>query len=331
MTNHLGIIGEFKKAHVAVIGDLMLDKYCECLVERRSPEGPCLVAVEQDVYHRAGGSGNACMNITSLGSKCSVFGVVGGDVEGGVISHLLANAGCYVNGICGLGLRTNCKTRFMAEGHHLLRYDTDRSVMPAIREEIVSQVIDALVEDLSDDMFSSVLISDYDKGLFDTERIMKIIGKCHESNIPVIADPKYRNFMSYVGVDVLKCNLKEAAMACDKDPMDVVTADNICALCEDIVEMLGCKSIIVTRGKNGMSVLSGGVLKHIPAQRVEISELSGAGDTVAAVIAICLGIGMNVFEAARIANVAAALVVGKSGTASVAPTELANALKNLDS
>jgi rfaE bifunctional protein kinase chain/domain len=325
---YLGIVGEFRKAHVAIVGDFVLDAYCECLVERLSPEAPVPVLVEQNLYHRAGGAGNAAVNVTALGAQCSAFGLVGADSKGLALKELLSNSGVDVAGLEALAYLTITKTRFMTGSHHHFRLDTDRSSMPKTPDRQVIPMIDALKAKIVEGAFTAVLLSDYDKGLFDYNRITHIVSVCRDQNIPVIADPKYNHFLDYRNCTVLKCNLKEAVAALEISVADLVTEDAIIDACEKIVGLLYCQSVVLTRGRDGMTVFrNDGDFKHIPARLVEVSELSGAGDTVAAILAIALGLDEDIFFAAETANVAASLVVQKTGTASCTPTELAKALQ----
>lgn len=330
VTDQLGMIGEFRNAHVAVIGDFMLDTYCECAVERISPEAPVPVLVLQDEYYKAGGAGNACMNVTSLGAKCSAFGVVGNDSDAKSLSLLLSNSSVNVDGLLRHNSRpTITKTRFVSGSHHFFRLDTDKSAMPVLDEVAACDILGTFIERLQEKEFTAVLLSDYDKGLFTKDRIAKIVHESHRFCIPVIADPKYVNFMYYDEVDVFKCNLKEAVAAFGKKGMDCVTEESIFDLCRDIKDILHCVAVVITRGRDGMTVMAEDQsLSHISGMVVPIAEVSGAGDTTSGILSIMMGIGKDVVEAAKVANVGAGLVVQKSGTNSVTPTELSSALNS---
>lgn len=324
----LGKVAELKGRKVLCIGDICLDIYRRGVVERLSPEAPCPVLLNAEETVLAGCVGNVAMNVNALGGECSVIAVVGNDSSGLLLFNMLSNATVAMEHIVRLDSRpTITKTRYMAGIHHLLREDAE--VTEDVNAETQAAIKNALDSALKEWKPNIVYIADYDKGMLTPAVIEYIISACNEAGIPTVVDPKLRNFFEYKKATVLKPNDKRAG-AVMKMPCD--TESEIVALSKRILETMKCGNVLLTRGGRGMYLRKLGDRDtpgiHIPARFVEVSELSGAGDTAGAALALGMAAGWDIEDAANVSNVAASLVVRKSGTAYCTPSELAEALGN---
>lgn len=317
------LVGKFDGVHVVVIGDFMLDIYNRAEVERLSPEAPVPVLLNPVRSTRPGGAGNVCANLRSLGARCSGIGVVGDDVPAGCLRGLLTACQVEHGLVTDPSRRTTTKERFMHDGHHFLRVDNEDC--DPISDLIQDQLLRRLKLLIEGDGLGAVVLSTYDKGVLTDDSIPRFIELAREHGLPTIVDPKHSYFRYFDGVTVFKPNVlrlqKELDVLMSGD-QGVATA---CGLIKEMMPAL--ESILITRGNEGMTLMDkAGQVEHIRARSVEVSELSGAGDTVSAVVALGLAAGASVSLAANLANIAAGIVVTKSGTATVNATELLKAL-----
>lgn len=333
MEEKLGVIGRFMEAKVAVLGDIMLDGYWDGSVERMSPEAPVPVVHNPDRSWRLGGMANTAANIRALGAGCQVFAVVGPDPNAATIKALLRVSGIESFLAADESRPTTTKIRIVSETHHITRIDDEliHHISDDIEYGLLERLDQALApaepqgEAAASRKVSAVAFSDYDKGTLTEDLIANVVARANERQIPIVADAKHRHFWHYKNVTLFKCNARRAGEELDTR---LVTASDFAKAMGTIGGELDPEWIMITRGKDGMSLrCRDGRCGHVAARYVEVSELSGAGDTVTAVMAICLGIGMEVMEAAQIANVAASIVVSKSGTATLTPLELSAALQ----
>lgn len=320
------ILNLFPNRRLIVLGDLMLDEFIWGEVRRISPEAPVpVVEVKRESWH-LGGAGNVVSNLLELGAKAMPIGIIGKDEAGQVLKNRFAELGATVDGLIVDASRpTTRKTRIVAHSQQMVRADRE-SRLPA-SEEVENRVIDAFQSALAETEI--VIVSDYDKGLL-TPRVLKTVisvtqaaGKC------ICLDPKIKNFPSYQQVDVITPNQPEAERA---SGIEIVDDASLVAAAHKIRKMLSCANVLITRGEHGMSLLDAEEnLTHIPTVAREVYDVTGAGDTVIATLAMAMAAGATVAEAAYIANHAAGIVVGKVGTATVTATELAAALLDFDS
>jgi len=321
----LDLINDFNTLRLVILGDLMLDEFIWGEVRRISPEAPVpVVEVKRETFH-LGGAANVARNVLSLGGKASIVGVVGSDAAG---EHLLSDAtrlGADVAGIVEDASRvTTLKTRIVAHSQQMVRYDRENRT--SISREIEIEVIERFNEALKESQ--AVIISDYEKGLL-TERVLRsAIEAAHQAGRPVMVDPKIRNWPSYHGADVITPNQIEAERAAGLELLD---EESILIAATKIRSSLELGAVLLTRGEQGMSLLDeSGTLTHIPTVAREIYDVTGAGDTVIAALALARAAGGSLEESAIIANHAAGIVVGKFGTACVSPEELEASFEGSD-
>jgi D-beta-D-heptose 7-phosphate kinase/D-beta-D-heptose 1-phosphate adenosyltransferase len=304
---------------VLCVGDLMLDEFVYGEVSRISPEAPAPVITVRRSETNVGGAGNVARNIASLGARCIFAGLVGEDEAGAQLKADLAREDRIETVLVSDSSRpTTRKVRFVSEhfSTHMLRADWELA-MPA-SSAIEQQLIDAILPQIA--RADIVLLSDYAKGVLTARVIRNVTDAARKLGKRVIVDPKSANFAIYRGATLLTPNRKEFAEA-TRSRAD--TDRNIADAAQDAMTLADCEAMLVTQGERGMTlVVRGGAAIHVPALPVKVCDVSGAGDTVAAVLALTLGAGADWETALRMASAAAAVAVGKKGTATVTPDEL---------
>ena len=302
---------------VLVLGDVMLDEFLWGRVSRISPEAPVpVVQVTGQSFH-LGGAGNVAANLRSLGGGAVLAGIVGRDTAGQRVREALAAAGVDSRLVeVGRGRPTTVKTRVVAHGQQVVRADReDAADVPAGAET-------ALVEWVRRDLPScgALVISDYQKGVVTASLLKRVLPLARRHRVSVLVDPKVHHFRLYRGATVVTPNQLEAEQATGlplRSPAEVVAAGR------RILSLLGCRAVLVTRGEHGMSLLERGRPPlHVPTAAREVFDVTGAGDSVIATMALALAAGATLPEAAVLANCAAGVVVGKVGTAQASPDEV---------
>lgn len=323
--NTKAILDRFSSQRLIVLGDLMLDEFIWGEVRRISPEAPVpVVEVKRESWH-LGGAGNVVSNLLELGAQALPIGIIGDDEAGRLMRHQFAEQGAATDCLVVDASRpTTRKTRIVAHSQQMVR--ADRESRSPIQPEIEEQVMAAFTLALSE--AEAVVISDYDKGLLTPRLLENVISATHAQGKIVCLDPKIKNFLSYRQVDVITPNQPEAERA---SGIEIVDNESLLAAAHRIREMLDCINVLITRGEHGMCLLdSENRLTRIPTVAREVYDVTGAGDTVIATLAVAMASGATADEAAVIANHAAGIVVGKVGTATVSQAELASALMGLE-
>jgi len=314
-------ISKFDHCHLMVVGDLMIDEYVWGEVERISPEAPVQVVSVKNEDCTLGGSGNVVNNLVALGAKVSVLGVTGTGRGRKLLLNRLDNLGVDAQGVIRERSRpTTKKTRIIADHQQVLRIDRET------KKEIAASTLKSL-KALAAKIIPSVdliLISDYGKGLITSAFIADLVKIAKQNNKITIADPKGLDFTKYSGVTLLTPNSKEAALASGveiSDQKDIAAAGKI------LIEKFGIEKLLITCGKDGMVLFEP---DHKPfkisTKARDVYDVSGAGDTVMAVLGLGMAVGLPLREAVTLANTAAGIVVGKVGTATVSKRELSHAL-----
>jgi rfaE bifunctional protein kinase chain/domain len=307
---------------VAVIGDVMLDRFFWGKVTRISPEAPVPVIDLEDESYHLGGAANVANNLKSLGTNVLLCGSVGKDYAGSQFidiakQNLLKTEGLYV---CP-ERPTTVKTRIIGNNQHIARLDKESR--DYITPEAENYIIDTI---FSCSALDCIIFEDYNKGTITPELIRKVISYAGEKKIPVLVDPKFFNFFEYKGVTVFKPNLKELTRALG---IEVKTKENIVEAGKNVLQTLQSEYLLLTLGPDGM-ILFGkdGSLNSIQTTVRQVADVSGAGDTVIATLASCLAGGANMLEAATMANYAAGVVCEQPGVVSIEIDKLLRAVES---
>ena len=352
------LLPRFRKLRIGVLGDLMLDRYVWGNANRLSPEAAVPVVdyvAEQDC---PGGAGNVAVNIAALGALVEVFGVVGArkdssrhkarkveaDEAGMALHASLRKLGIGDRGIIADAERvTTLKTRIIARHQQIVRIDHERRdpVAPQTEEKLFRLLVASLKK------LDGLVLSDYDKGLLGDAFADRVLSAAHQMKVPVYVKPKTSRLYAYRGARVIVCNAKEAGRYIGRTVSDDKSVEESG---HALLPHFGCAAVVITRGEKGMDIFQELSPKHlnIPATSFEVTyarvgqpgidretsgrqvfDVTGAGDTVLSVLSLALAAGANLPEAALLANTAAGVVVGKLGTASVSPEELAGALDEI--
>jgi len=302
-------IAELKQAKVVCVGDVMLDRFVYGDVTRVSPEAPIPVCRVKNETAMLGGAGNVVRNLVALGASVDLISVAGDDEIADDVDLLLRDLSGVTHTLkIENGRPTTSKIRYVAGGQQLLR--ADREVTTPIPEDIVDSLCAAAERALAG--ADALIVSDYGKGVVTDRLVAQLIAIAEAAGKPVIVDPKSRDFRRYAGATLITPNLKELGEAAGGEPS---SENGIVTAARALLKVAGIGSMLVTRGAQGMSLISEDAADHFPSRAREVFDVSGAGDTVVAMLAAGIAAGIPAIEAAQLANVAAGIVVGKTGTA----------------
>ncbi len=304
---------------VLCIGDVMLDEFVYGDVSRISPEAPAQVIAVRRQETVIGGAGNVARNVAALGAKCLFVGIVGEDEPGRqLMSILLSEPGIEAYLVVDRARPTTRKVRFVSEHYstHLLRADWELAKpIDAASEKAVIEHASALMPDVG-----AVVLSDYAKGVLTPKVIRAVVDEARRLDKPLVVDPKGTDFTIYRGATIITPNLKELS-----DATRLIARDEaaVLAAAAELGRLVEAEAVLVTRSEEGMTlVVEGTAPVHVPAYPVKVRDVTGAGDTVVSVLGVLLAAGAGFEPAMRAANAAAAVVVGKRGTATVSASEL---------
>jgi D-glycero-beta-D-manno-heptose-7-phosphate kinase len=313
------IVAAMSGRTVVVFGDVMLDEFVWGDVTRISPEAPVpVVDIRRESVH-LGGAANVLANLRALGANAAVVGVVGNDRAGERVRAELREAGAFEpdeNLIVDVGRPTTVKTRIIAHSQLVVRADRERRTQ--LDGPVEERVVVALRKLLR--TADALVVSDYDKGAVTPAVLAEILPAAEVAGVPVLVDPKIRNFNSYRPATLVTPNHHEALRLTNSEDD---TDEGVAHAARAIRERLMCRSVLITRGERGMLLLEGdGEPVFVPTAAREVYDVTGAGDTVIATLAASLAAGAGLVEAAMLANHAAGIVVGKVGTATASAGEL---------
>ncbi len=323
MVRLVGTIGRLRTSKVLVAGDLILDTYTVGKASRISPEAPVAVVRVHHEEHRPGGSGNVILNLRSLGTQVMALGCVGDDEAGRQLVEILAGEDVDISGIVVQeGVPTPVKNRIIAENQQIVRVDREETKpLTAILERQLINALPRLLEGVD-----VVAISDYGKGLFTPALLAALIAESRKLNIPVIADPKGIDFRKYRGANIVKPNFSEAVAASGlsaDSPLDVIAAK--------ILEITEADTLMITRSQDGISLFHRtDAREDFPVRIREVRDVTGAGDTVLAMLACALASNLTMGEAAQLSNVAAGIAIERFGCARISLSDIARRLLDTD-
>jgi D-beta-D-heptose 7-phosphate kinase/D-beta-D-heptose 1-phosphate adenosyltransferase len=312
----LHLLEKLKHCRIVVVGDVMLDRYLIGDTERLSPEAPVPVVTIRERRTALGGAANVAANVVAIGAKCQLVGIVGDDVEGRALRQELAAARIDDRYVITVADRpTTSKTRVMARAQQVVRIDEE--VDSLVQGPELDKLVGAITEALKG--ADALLIEDYNKGALPPPLIQAALAVARKGGVPVVVDPKFRQFFEYAGATVFKPNRRELESALGA-AVDLQHRDAL----PEALSRLKVDNLLVTLGQDGMVLVTkDGRITHIPSIAREVYDVSGAGDTVTAWMGTALAAGASVLEGAILANYAAGVEVSKAGVATVSTAEVA--------
>ncbi len=311
------LVSRFAGKRIAVIGDLMVDRYVWGKVARVSPEAPVPVVEVENETDRLGGAANVANNIRSLGAEPYLLGVVGRDATGERLKQLAVDQGCSTDGLIVDDDRpTTIKTRVIAHSQHVVRID--REEKREVSEEVQRRMLAGL-ESIAG-RIDGIILEDYNKGVIARGLIGRVTALAHERNLTITVDPKLNNFFAYKDVTVFKPNKKETEEALGRL---LQSDEDLRAAGEELLRRLNAQCVLLTRGEKGMTLFErDGSVLHVPTRARNVADVSGAGDTVIATLTLALVSGASIREGATLANHAAGVVCGEVGIVPIQPDPL---------
>lgn len=314
------IIANMSGKRIAVVGDVMLDRYFIGNVSRVSPEAPVpVIDVESETFH-LGGAANVAHNLKSLGAEPLLCGVIGEDNSGKLFSEIARESGLDTHGLVADTARvTTVKTRIIGNNQHIARLD--RELRSAISEAVAEQIT-ALLS--AEEVLDGIIFEDYNKGVLTPFLIQHIQKLATKRGTAVFVDPKFENFFAFKNSTVFKPNRKEAQEALGytlRQPEDIQRAG------EELLQRLECENVLLTLGAQGMMLFEKkGSVSSVPTFALHVADVSGAGDTAIATLAAAMTAGASAKEGAMLANLAAGVVCGEPGVISIQPDKLLDAV-----
>ncbi len=310
-------IPNFNQARVMVVGDIMLDRYWHGPTKRISPEAPVPVVKIENDEDRPGGAANVALNIASLGGQVTLSGVTGDDEVAEALDTSLSSLDVICQFSRNVDIPTITKLRILSRNQQLLRLDFEECLKGIDKTELLHLVEHNLLQ------HQVLLLSDYDKGTL--SEVESLISLARKHNIPVLVDPKGSDFRKYRGATLITPNLSEfeAVMGHCHDEQDLVNKG------KQLLAELELEALLITRSEQGMTLIRMDQEElHFPTQAQEVYDVTGAGDTVIATLAIAIAAGSSFVQASALANIAAGVVVGKLGTSTVSEVEIAQAINS---
>lgn len=324
-TTFQSIFNDFNGVNVLIIGDVMIDAYIWGKVDRVSPEAPVPVISVTKKDFRLGGAANVALNVQALGANPIICSLLGNDDEAVRFEQRLVDRNITAKGLVKSTERpTTVKTRVISANHHMVRIDEEST------ENITIQEKEALLHKIELLLPTSnvVIFEDYDKGCIDAEIIKKTVDLANKLNIPTVVDPKKRNFLNYKHTTLFKPNLKELkeGLKVDFDIRDQLALENAV---NDLKRKLDCKSAFITLSEHGVYFSDENYNSHFPAHVREIADVSGAGDTVICIAALCVAVGLPANLVAQLANLGGGLVCEHVGVVTLNKQQLLDEAEKL--
>ena len=314
------LLDSARGGRVLVVGDAMLDVYLAGSVDRISPEAPVPVVRVEEETAAPGGAANVARGVAALGSTCRLIAAVGEDGSGVRLASLLEDAGVGADDLVVIPDRpTTRKTRILARHHQMLRVDREdpTAIAPGPYAELEARAMEAI------EWADALVIEDYDKGVVTGGLSRALLGRARERGVPSVVDPKLRHFFEFPGATIFKPNARElaAALGLEREPRDESTL-------RPLLDRLRCDCLLLTMGEQGMLLVDRSAeTRLLPPEAREVFDVTGAGDTVTAVLAVSLLAGGSVPQAAYLANLAAGIEVTRLGAVPVTAEDLIQALK----
>ena len=316
----ISLFNNFNKLNVLIIGDVMIDAYYFGKVDRISPEAPVPVVSVQRKENRLGGAANVALNIQELGANPILCSVIGVDDDAKIFDSLLSNNKLSNQGIINSNNRiTTVKTRIIGNNHQMLRIDAEMDQDLILQDK--AELIEKIISLINTQKIDAVVFEDYDKGIISPIIIEEIVTICNEKNIPTTVDPKKRNFLHYHNVSLFKPNLKELkeGLNIEINPKEI---EDISTAVAQLNNQLNNKITFITLSEYGVYIAKQNKQHHEKAHIRNISDVSGAGDTVISVATLCLALKQSIETIAALSNLAGGIVCEKVGVVPIQKEEL---------
>jgi D-glycero-beta-D-manno-heptose-7-phosphate kinase len=318
----------FDKLNILIIGDVMIDSYMWGHVSRISPEAPVPIVAVDKKENRLGGAANVALNIQSMGAKPFLCSIIGNDAEGKLFMDLMKKQKLSSDGIIKSKSRTTTvKTRILGNNHQMIRIDEEMD-SPADAHD-TSLLFNQVKKIISKTKIDAIIFEDYDKGCITPELIKNVVSFATQKKIPTIVDPKKRNFMAYNGVSLFKPNLKELKEGL-KTEFDGISTKELNKIVDSFLKKQNIDSALITLSEKGIYINDGKTKVLIPAHKRDITDVSGAGDTVVSIAALCLASNLPSETIATLANLAGGLVCEKVGVVPINKNEFLEEALKLD-
>jgi rfaE bifunctional protein kinase chain/domain len=314
------LLKEFKSKTILIAGDVMVDEYLWGSVNRISPEAPVPVVSCTEREHRMGGAANVAINIKAMGANPIMCSVIGNDDVGAIYKMLLKKREMTDIGIITSEKRkTTMKTRVIGNHQHLIRIDHE--ITDFLDNELEQLLIDNVNSILQKQKIDAMIFQDYDKGVLTTRVIRELVKIANAKSIPTLVDPKKRNFLSYENVTLFKPNFKELAEGLNL-LISKSDSNGLQAAARRLHQEKSIDNIMVTLSEKGVFVSDAKIVKVFPAEERDVADVSGAGDTVVSIAALCIACGLSIFTTAMLSNIAGGLVCEKVGVIPITPEML---------
>ena len=305
----VNVLPDFSEARILVIGDVMLDRYWSGYASRISPEAPVPVVKVKDIEDRVGGAANVALNIAKLGAKVTLIGVIGDDANGRQLQFLLRSQGVECDFLIEKNLHTICKLRVMAQHQQLIRVDFEETPLQFNYANLTTRLQNHLAH------HDVVVFSDYGKGTL--KKVTDYISVSKNAGLKTLVDPKGTDYSRYKNADLITPNLGELKAVVGEGDIDTLISKG-----RELLSTQKIGSLLLTRGESGMSLIDAKSTHSLSAQAKDVFDVTGAGDTVIAVMSLGLAIDLSLQDTMYLANLAAGVVVGKVGTSTVSTLEL---------
>ena len=302
------LFDQFENTKVLVLGDVMIDAYFYGSVSRISPEAPVPIVNLTKKEQRLGGAANVALNLKSLGAVPIICSIKGNDADGKRLKELCRENGLVIEGLINDYKReTTVKTRIIGNSHQLLRIDEeDTADIDESVEDLVYEAVNSFI-----DQVDVLIFQDYNKGLLTAELIQRVIALCTSKKVPMVVDPKFNNFYEYKGVTLFKPNKKEIQQA--ENITDKLNLRDIKVLASTVRQKLNANIIMTTLSEDGVIIINETETIHLPAHARKILDVSGAGDSVLSVAALCVAAGISDEITAALSNLAGGIVCEQIG------------------
>ena len=318
------LIERFNGLTALVVGDVMLDAYSKGMIERMSPEAPVPIVSVKSRFNRLGGAANVALNLKSLGARPIVCSIIGDDDHAKTLLRLMETHGLDCDGMVKSVKRvTTVKHRIFHDDKQVLRLDEEDTFDLTDEEH---HALFGIIERKLEQSVDVIILQDYNKGILTEKMIQGIVALAKSKDIPVAVDPKKKNFFAYQGVKLFKPNAKELR---DGLGLQAETIDELQQAAKKLKERLQCQYLMVTLSEKGVLILDGIHIHHLPAHQRNILDVSGAGDTVLSVAALCLALRQDAKTIATLSNLAGGLVCEEIGVIPIDKERLAHEVEHL--